>query len=51
VCADVSPKDFALRFPGNDRSSMGEQRLRQAEMVRLDAGRNLGLVRVVAHRP
>ena len=49
VCADVnSEKDFALRF--QDRATLNELRLRQAEMLRLDAGRNLGFARVVARR-
>jgi SAM-dependent methyltransferase len=51
VCADVdSEHDFALSFPGQDRAALNERRRRQVEMVRLDAGRNLGFARIVARR-
>ena len=39
VCAEVSDNDFVVEAAG-----------REAQMLRLDAGRNLGLARVIARR-
>lgn len=51
VRAEFATDDFALRFPGQTRATVAQRQLRQAQMVRCDAGRNLGLARVVARRP
>jgi SAM-dependent methyltransferase len=50
VRAAFSTDDFLLRFPGMDRATIAERQLREAGMVRRDAGRNLGFTRVVARR-
>ena len=50
VRAEFSTHDFRLRFPGQDLETIARHEREQAEMVRRDAGRTLGLARMVARR-
>jgi SAM-dependent methyltransferase len=48
--AELATDNFALRAPGQTLATIADQQSKQAQMVRRDAGRNLGLARIVAQR-
>ena len=48
--AELASDNFALRAPGQTLATIAQHQLKQAELVRRDAGRNLGLARVIARR-
>jgi len=48
--AEFATDNFARRAPGQTLVTIAEEQLKQAQMVRRDAGRNLGLAGVVAQR-